>query len=100
VIRVLIVLFWLSLLIGTLLAHNLIATWAVTLAGLYFLARWWSHRSRQRGPRTAIEPAVRMTPARAQARRRQPVRRPSRPSHARAGLSIGSMPPSSAGADD
>ena len=61
-IRVLIVLFWLSLLIGTLLAHNLIANWAVTLAGLYFLARWWSHRSRQHGARTAVEPAVRMNP--------------------------------------
>ena len=45
-IRVLIVLFWLSLLIGTLLAHNLVANWAVTLAALYFLARWWIHRCR------------------------------------------------------
>ena len=61
-IRVLIVLFWLSLLIGTLLAHNLVANWAVTLAGLYFLARWWSHRSRHPGARTAIERAFRMTP--------------------------------------
>ena len=60
--RGLIVLFWVGLLIGTLLAHNLIANWAVTLAGLYFLARWWSHRSRQRGARTAVEPAVRMNP--------------------------------------
>ena len=60
--RVLIVLFWVSLLIGTLLAHNLIANWAVTLAGLYFLARWWTHRSRQRRARTAVEPSVRMNP--------------------------------------
>jgi hypothetical protein len=44
-IRVVIVLFWLSLLIGTLLAHNIVANWAVTLAGLYFLARWWRGRS-------------------------------------------------------
>ena len=44
-IRLLVVLFWLSLLIGTLLAHSLVANWAVTLAGLYFLARWWRSRA-------------------------------------------------------
>ena len=44
-IRLLVVLFWLSLLIGTLLAHSLVANWAVTLAGLYFLARWWRRRA-------------------------------------------------------
>ena len=61
-IRVLIVLFWLSLLIGTLLAHNLVANWAVTLAGLYFLARWWNHRSRERRAAKAAEPAIRANP--------------------------------------
>ncbi len=58
-IRVLIVLFWVSLLTGTLLAHNIVANWAVTLAGLYFLVRWWTARDRAR--RTAItvpRPAV------------------------------------------
>ena len=60
-IRVLIVLFWLSLLIGTLLAHNLITNWAVTLAGLYFLAPWWSHRSRERRAKAA-EPVIRANP--------------------------------------
>jgi hypothetical protein len=62
VIRVLIVLFWLSLLIGTLLAHNLVANWAVTLAGLYFLARWWNHRSRERRQAKAAEPAIKANP--------------------------------------
>ena len=61
-IRVFIVLFWLSLLIGTLLAHNLVANWAVTLAGLYFLARWWNHRSRERRVAKAAEPATRANP--------------------------------------
>ena len=53
-IRVLVVLFWLSLLIGTLLAHSLVANWAVTLAGLYVLARWWRSRAAMsRAARTA-----------------------------------------------
>jgi hypothetical protein len=62
VIRVLIVLFWLSLLIGTLLAHNLVANWAVTLAGLFFLARWWHYRSRERRAAKVAEPATRANP--------------------------------------
>ena len=48
--RVLIALFWASLIIGTALAHSVIANWAVTLAALYFTARWWTGRRR-----TAIE---------------------------------------------
>jgi hypothetical protein len=56
-IRVVIVLFWLSLLIGTLLAHNIVANWAVTLAGLYFLARWWRGRNQAfRASRHAAPP--------------------------------------------
>jgi hypothetical protein len=51
--RILIVLFWLGLLVGTLLAHSLVANWSVTLAGLYFLSRWWRGR-RQAGPRAAL----------------------------------------------
>jgi hypothetical protein len=42
--RILIVLFWLGLLVGTLLAHSVVANWSVTLAGLYFLSRWWKGR--------------------------------------------------------
>ena len=61
-IRVLIILFWLSLLIGTLLAHNLVANWAVTLAGLYLLACWWNHRSRERRAAKAAEPAIGANP--------------------------------------
>jgi hypothetical protein len=59
VIRVIVVLFWLSLLIGTLLAHNLVANWAVTLAGLYILARWWNHRGRERRAAKASVPTTR-----------------------------------------
>jgi len=44
--RVLITLFWISLLIGTLAAHSVVANWAVTLAGLYFATRWWVGRRR------------------------------------------------------
>jgi hypothetical protein len=44
--RVVIVLFWVSLIVGTLLAHSLVANWAVTLAGLYFGARWFAARKR------------------------------------------------------
>ncbi len=60
--RVLIVLFWVSLIVGTLLAHSIIANWAMTLALLYFTARWWAGRRRaaptsttdsQRAPLTA-----------------------------------------------
>jgi hypothetical protein len=47
VIRVLVVLFWLSLIIGTLLARNIVANWAVALAGLYMLTRWWAARPKQ-----------------------------------------------------
>jgi hypothetical protein len=57
--RVLIVLFWVGLLIGTLLAHNIVANWAVTLAGLYFLARWWRSRAEMsRLGRAAAQPAT------------------------------------------
>lgn len=42
--RVVIVLFWVSLLVGTLVAHSVVANWAVTLAGLYFGARWFAGR--------------------------------------------------------
>jgi hypothetical protein len=38
--------FWFCLLVGTLLAHSVIANWAVTLAGLYFGARWFAGRRR------------------------------------------------------
>jgi hypothetical protein len=44
--RLLIALFWVSLIIGTLAAHSVVANWAVTLAALYFTARWWAGRRR------------------------------------------------------
>jgi hypothetical protein len=44
--RVLIMLFWVSLIVGTLAAHSVVANWAVTLAALYFTARWWAGRRR------------------------------------------------------
>ena len=44
--RILIALFWVSLLVGTLVAHSVVANWAVTLAALYFTARWWGGRRR------------------------------------------------------
>jgi hypothetical protein len=44
--RVLVALFWVSLIVGTLLAHSVVANWAVTLAALYFTAKWWSGRQR------------------------------------------------------
>jgi hypothetical protein len=57
--RVLIVMFWVGLLIGTLLAHNIVANWAGTLAGLYFLARWWRSRAEMsRVARAAAQPAA------------------------------------------
>jgi hypothetical protein len=31
--------FWMSLLVGTLMAHNVVANWAVTLTSVYFAAR-------------------------------------------------------------
>ncbi len=54
--QVLVVVFWLSLIIGTALAQNIVANWAVALAGLYFLARWWSRRT-QASRRTRAAPA-------------------------------------------
>ena len=42
--RVLIALFWVSLIVGTLVAHGVVANWAVTLAALYFTTRWWADR--------------------------------------------------------
>ena len=44
--RILIAVFWLSLIVGTLMAHSLVANWAVTLAALYFTAKWWAGRRR------------------------------------------------------
>jgi hypothetical protein len=52
----LIILFWLSLLIGTALAHNIVANWAVALAGLYFLAQWLTRRTQ--APRTTRSAAL------------------------------------------
>src|SRR4051794_11696245 len=55
--RVLVALFWVSLIIGTLVAHSVVANWAVTLAALYFTARWWSSRRRvARTSATAARP--------------------------------------------
>jgi hypothetical protein len=59
--RVLVVLFWISLLIGTLLAHYIVANWALTLAGLYFLARWWTLRNQASRQSSAARPAVAST---------------------------------------
>ena len=62
--RVLIVLFWVGLLTGTLLAHNIVANWAVTLAGLYFLARWWRSRTAMaRVARAAAQPVTGTAPS-------------------------------------
>ena len=36
--------FWVSLIVGTLVAHSVVANWAVTLAALYFTTRWWAGR--------------------------------------------------------
>ena len=55
-VHVLVVLFWVSLLLGTLLAHNIVANWAVALGGLYFLVRWWTRRSH--AARGTARPAV------------------------------------------
>jgi hypothetical protein len=56
--RLFIALFWVSLIIGTLLAHSVVANWAVTLAALYFTARWWAGRRRvARTSTTAAQPA-------------------------------------------
>ncbi len=55
--RVIFVLFWVCLLVGTLVAHNVVTNWAVTLAGLYFLARWWGrHGQRIRSAHAAVSP--------------------------------------------
>ena len=51
--RVLIALFWVSLIVGTLVAHSVVANWAVTLALLYFTARWWAGRRRAASSSTA-----------------------------------------------
>jgi hypothetical protein len=65
--RLLIALFWVSLIIGTLVAHSVVANWAVTLAALYFTARWWAGRRRTaRTSVTAAQPtpmAVAVAPA-------------------------------------
>jgi hypothetical protein len=57
--RILIVLFWLGLLVGTLLAHSLVANWSVTIAGLYFLSRWCKGRryAAHRAALSALDPA-------------------------------------------
>jgi hypothetical protein len=51
--RVVMAVFWICLLVGTLVAHSLVANWAVTLAGLYFGARWFAARRRTPPPATA-----------------------------------------------
>jgi hypothetical protein len=61
-VHVLVVLFWVSLLLGTLLAHNIVANWAVALGGLYLSARWWARRSHAAG--SMATPASADTPAR------------------------------------
>src|SRR5438045_588985 len=62
--RLLITLFWVSLIIGTLVAHSVVANWAVTLAALYFTARWWAGgRRAARNLATAAQPAAMTTPA-------------------------------------
>jgi hypothetical protein len=58
-IRVVIVLFWLSLLIGTLFAHNLVANRVVSIAGLYFPRHRWTRGSRKRcGENAAVQSAL------------------------------------------
>ena len=52
---VLVALFWVSLIVGTLVAHSVIANWAVTLAAMYFTARWWTRRQ-QAARNTAATP--------------------------------------------
>jgi hypothetical protein len=59
--RILIVLFWLGLLVGTFLAHSVVANWSVTLSGLYFLGRWW--RGRQHAARHGALSPQRLVPA-------------------------------------
>lgn len=49
-IRVIVFLFWVGLLVGTLVAHRIVTNWAVTLAGLYFIARWWARRGQRVRP--------------------------------------------------
>ena len=49
--RLLIALFWVSLIVGTLVAHSVVANWAVTLAAMYFTVRWWTRR--RQGARNA-----------------------------------------------
>lgn len=62
--RVLIALFWVSLIVGTLVAHSVVANWAVTLALLYFTARWWTGRRRAASSSTAApQPAPLNAPA-------------------------------------
>jgi len=63
--RVLITLFWISLLIGTLAAHRVLANWAVTLAGLYFAARWWAGRRQSSRTASVSSSAARPPTARA-----------------------------------
>jgi hypothetical protein len=87
-IRVIIVLFWIGLLVGTLVAHNVVTNWIVTFGGLYFLARWWTGRgnrsrltsaaSSATGPSTSNAMAIAATdaaPASAQSRSRWTVDR-------------------------
>ena len=62
--RVLFLLFWISLIVGTLVAHSVVANWAVTLALLYVTARWWGGRRRTtQTSTTAAQPAPVTTPA-------------------------------------
>lgn len=66
--RVLLVLFWVSLIVGTLVAHSVIANWAVTLALLYFTARWWAGRRRAASSSTAAPQPAPPIPGSAPAR--------------------------------
>src|SRR5215216_6680349 len=63
-IRVVIILFWLSFLVGTLVSQDIVANRAVTLVGLFFLARWWMSRSRDSrlADRTALSAAAATAP--------------------------------------
>jgi len=51
VIRIVIPVFWASLIVGTLLTRNVVANWAVALAGLYVLTRWWAGPPRHQSHR-------------------------------------------------
>src|SRR5205823_3736950 len=76
--RVLIVLFWVSLLVGTLVAHSVVANWAVTLAALYFTARWWAGRRRDARSSAAARMAAPAAPAQPETAANTPATGPVR----------------------